>query len=161
MQRCALFLIPRLNWETTLFKICQTVCLVALSSHMQHINTFICLDSKISLISHQQLDKLNIAMKWCKVQRIEPLLRLGWCIYPICDASTHFLFYILNHVKGELVRTCHPITLHLLIFQVLRHALFVVGDEELTDAESIVVCSPMQQIMSILVHYFRDREGVL
>jgi len=43
---------------------------------MEHVDTFVGLDSVVSLVPYQELDQLNITMKTGKMQRIEALLRL-------------------------------------------------------------------------------------
>ena len=43
---------------------------------MQHVDAFVCLDTIISAVTHEQLNELNVTMEAREMQRIEALLRL-------------------------------------------------------------------------------------
>ena len=43
--------------------------------------------------------------------------------------------------------------LHLDVFQVLGQSLLIVRYEELADAEGVVICGSVEQIVTIVVHH--------
>ena len=77
-----------------LVEVSQTVGLVALCSHVQHVNAHLVFRFDIGPILDQQLDQLDIAVETCVVQGIEPLISLGRSVEPIRD----LLHYLLVHV---------------------------------------------------------------
>ena len=110
---------------------------------MQHIDALISLDSEVSFILHKKLDQLYIAMKARKVQRVEALLRQRGRIDPCGNALAHFLLDIVDNIGVKLLRRGLIVPFHLDCFQVHSEPLLVVSDQELTDAEGVVVGSPM------------------
>jgi len=79
---------------------------------MEHIDPFVGLDTEVSLVPHQELDQLDVAMEGREVQGVEPLLRRRRCVDPVCYLGPDLLLDIINDVDTELFGTCLPIPLH-------------------------------------------------
>ena len=153
MQWSALLFIFALDREPFLFEIRQAEGLVTLGCHMQHVDAFACLHPEICLVSHQKLDQLDISVEACEVERVEALVRPGWRVDPVGHILSHFCLYAVEGVLAQLVWMRQTKALHFDVFQVLRQSLLIVCYEELADAEGVIICGSVEQIMTIVVHH--------
>lgn len=111
---------------------------------MQHVDTFVCLDSEVGLVPHQQLDQLDVTVERCEVQRVEPLLRRRRRVDPVSYLAPDLLFDVVDNVDTELLGTRLAIPMYCHILQVLRQSLLVVEDQNLRDSERVIVSCPME-----------------
>ena len=120
---------------------------------MQHIDAFACLHSEICLVAHKKLNQLNISVEACEVERVEALVRPGWRVNPACDILSHVCLYVVDRVCVQLIWMSQIKALHFDVFQVLCQSLLIVGYEELADAEGVIICGSVEQIVTIVVHH--------
>lgn len=99
-------------------------------------------------------------METGKVKGVETLFRLRWRVDPLSDAVTNFILDVIYRLRVQLIMIGFVLSFALDVFQVLSKALLVVCDQTLADAESVVICSSMQQIVSILVIEIRQAQRV-
>jgi hypothetical protein len=104
MQRRRSFFVLRSYRQSKWFEICQTICLITLCRNMQHVDSFTCLYFVISLVSHQEFDKLDVTMETCIVQGIETLFRIRRCIDPTAHFLAHFALKLVNLVWVQWIR---------------------------------------------------------
>ena len=99
-------------------------------------------------------------MKTGKVKGIETLLGLRWRVDPLSDAVANFILDVIYRLRVQLIMIGFVLSVALNVFQVLSKALLVICDQTLADAEGVVICSSMKQIVSILVIEIRQAQRV-
>ena len=111
---------------------------------MEHIYTLLSLDPEICLVPHQQLDQFNPAVEAGKVQRVEALVRPRRRIDPIGYFLTNLLLYPRYGLSVKVLWIRLPLTLALLLLQVLAETLLVVVYQECSTLRGIVISSSGQ-----------------
>ena len=100
-------------------------------------------------------------METREMQWIKALLRLWGSVDPLSDSFAHFLLDVLLGVYTKLIWTLLAISVTLDYVQILRHPLLIEGNQEVCDAECIVVSRSMEQVMTIVVHKLCDLKRLL
>jgi len=65
---------------------------------MEHVDPFVGFNSKVSLIAHQQFDKLHVTMEGGEVQRVEALFGKRRRVDPVRYVFANLLLYVDDHV---------------------------------------------------------------
>ena len=144
VERSALLFVFRHDRETFWLEVSQAKCLITLSSDVEHVNAFSRFHIAVCLVSHQKLDQSNASMKASKVKRVESLLRPRWSIDPLCYLLSNITFDPVQCLCIEVLRIGLPLTMALLLLQILGKTLLVEAYQELRTLEGIVISSPVQ-----------------
>lgn len=118
MQGCGSLTISVFQRNAFAFEESETVSLVSLGRHMEHIYALLVLCEDISASSHQEFDQFYIPMERGKMQGTETFISPAWSIHPILQYCFNALYYILGLLVSEVARCIQLEFLHMSLLQI-------------------------------------------